>query len=105
MPGLCRDCLETFAEPTGATPSARCPACGGLRMLWHPDLDRLSLAHIDCDAFSASVEKRDRPELRAKPVIVSSEERRVGKRCVRPCRYRWSPYLYKNKEINKKKSY
>src|SRR3546814_9957289 len=60
-----------------ATPSARCPACGGLRMLWHPDLDRLSLAHIDCDAFYASVEKRDRPELRDKPVIVGGGRRGV----------------------------
>src|SRR3546814_19759378 len=75
MPGLCRDCLETFAEPTGATPSARCPACGGLRMLWHPDLDRLSLAHLDCDAFYASVEKRDRPELPDNPVIVGGAPR------------------------------
>lgn len=81
MPGLCRDCLETFPEPTGAEPtgaaSPRCPACGGLRMLWHADLDRLSLAHIDCDAFYASVEKRDRPELRDKPVIVGGGRRGV----------------------------
>src|SRR3546814_1902062 len=26
-----------------------------------------------------------------------SEERRVGKECVRTCRSRWSPYQYKNK--------
>src|SRR3546814_2873864 len=81
MPGLCRDCLETFAEPAGAEPtgaaSPRCPACGGLRMLWHADLDRLSLAHIDCDAFYASVEKRDRPELRDKPAIVGGGRRGV----------------------------
>ncbi|MEQ8356681.1 MAG: DNA polymerase IV [Kiloniellaceae bacterium] len=83
MPGLCRDCLETFPEPPPA-PSAgepgqprRCPACGGPRLLWHPQLDRLSLAHIDCDAFYASVEKRDRPELRDKPVIVGGARRGV----------------------------
>src|SRR3546814_19937726 len=46
-------------------------------MLWHPDLDRLSLAHIDCDAFYASVEKRDRPALRDKPVIVGGGRRGV----------------------------
>src|SRR3546814_18911786 len=29
-----------------------------------------------------------------------SEERRVGKECVRTCRSRWSPYHYKNKQLN-----
>jgi DNA polymerase-4 len=79
MPGLCRDCLETFAEPErpGSERPGRCPACGSLRMVWHPDLHRLSLAHIDCDAFYASVEKRDRPELRDKPVIVGGGQRGV----------------------------
>ena len=43
----------------------------------HPELERLSVAHIDCDAFYASVEKRDRPELRDKPVIVGGGRRGV----------------------------
>jgi DNA polymerase IV len=81
MPGLCRDCLETFAEPAGGSaepaPPKRCPACGAPRMIWHRDLDKLSLAHIDCDAFYASVEKRDRPELSDKPVIVGGGQRGV----------------------------
>ncbi|WP_295806441.1 DNA polymerase IV [uncultured Nitratireductor sp.] len=80
MPGLCRDCLETFPEPESAAPGTRpqrCPACGGLRLIWHEELDRLSLAHIDCDAFYASVEKRDRPKLRDKPVIVGGGQRGV----------------------------
>ena len=84
MPGLCRDCLETFEEPAvgaaGQSPpprQQRCPACKSPRTIWHPDLDRLSLAHIDCDAFYASVEKRDRPELRDKPVIVGGGRRGV----------------------------
>ncbi len=78
MPGLCRDCLETYSEPPpDETRPRRCPACDSPRLVWHPDLDRLSLAHIDCDAFYASVEKRDRPELRDKPVIVGGGQRGV----------------------------
>jgi len=47
-----------------------CPACRGRRIVRHPELFSLHIAHIDCDAFFASVEKRDRPELAARPVIV-----------------------------------
>src|SRR3546814_15137579 len=32
--------------------------------------------------------------------IVRSAERRVGKECVRSCRSRWSPYLYKKKKTH-----
>ena len=71
---LCRDCLTAFAEPPAA---GRCPACGEPRLLSHPELDDLSIAHIDCDAFYASVEKRDRPELRDRPVIVGGGRRGV----------------------------
>jgi DNA polymerase-4 len=46
-------------------------------MAAHPELDRLSIAHMDCDAFYASVEKRDRPELRDKAVIVGGGKRGV----------------------------
>jgi DNA polymerase-4 len=37
----------------------------------------LSVAHIDCDAFFAAVEKRDDPSLRDKPVIVGGGRRGV----------------------------
>lgn len=46
-------------------------------MVNHTELSTLSLAHLDCDAFYASVEKRDRPELRDKPVIVGGGKRGV----------------------------
>ncbi|MBS0241276.1 MAG: DNA polymerase IV [Proteobacteria bacterium] len=65
MRALCRDCCE-FLDPALAT----CPGCGSARLVRHDELERLSIAHIDCDAFYASVEKRDRPELAADPLIV-----------------------------------
>ena len=74
MQTLCRDCLTQGEAP--ARPE-RCPACGSRRMLAHAELTRLSIAHIDCDAFYASVEKRDRPELRDVPVIVGGGVRGV----------------------------
>lgn len=71
MPSLCRDCLTQFE--TGH----RCPSCGSPRTLEHPELFNLSIAHMDCDAFYASVEKRDNPELRDKPVIIGGGKRGV----------------------------
>ena len=71
MPSLCRDCLTPFADGT------RCPACRSPRVLCHPELASLSIAHMDCDAFYASVEKRDNPALRDLPVIIGGGTRGV----------------------------
>lgn len=75
MPALCRDCLHLF--PGGP----RCPACRSPRVLNHPELTTLSIAHMDCDAFYASVEKRDNPTLRDQPVIVGGGTRGVVSTC------------------------
>lgn len=71
MTSLCRDCLTSFPE------GARCPACGRPRVVSHPELSELTIAHMDCDAFYASVEKRDNPALRDVPVIVGGGQRGV----------------------------
>jgi DNA polymerase-4 len=70
--GFCRDC---FSAVSGA--DRRCRVCGSPRLLRHPELHQLSIAHIDCDAFYAAVEKRDRPELADKPVIIGGGTRGV----------------------------
>ena len=70
--GFCRDC---FSAVSGV--DRRCGVCGSPRLLRHPELHQLSIAHIDCDAFYAAVEKRDRPELADKPVIIGGGTRGV----------------------------
>ncbi|CAN5268114.1 DNA polymerase IV [soil metagenome] len=72
LPGFCRDCL------TDAAPKAmRCAECGSPRLIRHQSLSALSLAHIDCDAFYATVEKRDNPQIADKPVIIGGGKRGV----------------------------
>ena len=69
---FCRDCLNPVGER-----DRRCPICRGPRLIHHPELGSLSIAHIDCDAFYAAIEKRDNPDLKDKPVIVGGGKRGV----------------------------
>jgi DNA polymerase IV len=76
MNAFCRDCFWT-----GRQAVRRCPACASPRIVAHEELGELAIAHMDCDAFYASVEKRDRPELRDRPVIVGGGKRGVVTTC------------------------
>jgi DNA polymerase IV len=72
MPGLCRDCFVDAPDR-----AARCPACGSPRVIRHRELHALTIAHVDCDAFYAAIEKRDNPLLADKPVIIGGGKRGV----------------------------
>jgi DNA polymerase-4 len=72
MAGFCRDCLADAPQR-----GARCAACGSPRLLRHPALAQMAIAHVDCDAFYAAIEKRDNPSLADQPVIVGGGHRGV----------------------------
>src|SRR6202790_4104714 len=69
---FCRDCLHDLDIA-----ARRCGECGSPRLVRYPSLPSLTLADIDCDAFYATVEKRDNPELADKPVIIGGGKRGV----------------------------
>jgi DNA polymerase-4 len=69
---FCRDCLHDLDFR-----ARRCGDCGSPRLVRHRALSSLTFAHIDCDAFYATVEKRDNPELADKPVIIGGGKRGV----------------------------
>ncbi len=76
MSVLCRDCGDRQAAD-----AYRCSKCDSARVVRHDELHDLTIAHLDCDAFYAAIEKRDRPELRDVPVIVGGRHRGVVAAC------------------------
>src|SRR5690348_9936467 len=75
-PAVCRDCAAAVCgDPR------RCPSCGSRRLFRHGELHDLPIGHIDCDSFYTTIEKRDRPELATRPVIVGGEGRGVVAAC------------------------
>ena len=70
--GFCRDCEAPVGDGEG-----RCPDCGSPRLVRDDELFELAIAHVDFDAFFASIEKRDDAALRDRPVIVGGGRRGV----------------------------
>ena len=81
--GFCRDCYTPV--PLNAK---RCPACNRPRLARHAEIHSLAIAHMDCDAFYAAVEKRDNPDLTDKPVIIGGGKRGVVSTCCYVARIR-----------------
>jgi DNA polymerase-4 len=77
MAALCLNCLDRGASDKQRT----CKVCGSPRLRRHPEIDQLGIAHIDCDAFYAAIEKRDDPSLADKPVIIGGGKRGVVSTC------------------------
>jgi DNA polymerase-4 len=76
MPGFCRECLSDAADDV-----VRCRSCGSPRLVRHAEIAALSIAHIDCDAFYATIEKRDNPAIADQPVLVGGGKRGVVAAC------------------------
>jgi DNA polymerase-4 len=76
---LCRNCgrLDDDVDPA----IAMCLGCGSSRLIAHDEPRSLSVAHVDCDAYYASIEKRDYPEIANRPLIGGGERGVVATCC------------------------
>lgn len=80
MKALRRGCAALDTPPPS---DGRCDTSGSPRLVRHGELEHLSIAHVDCDALYATVEKRDRPELAERPVIIGGGARRGARLLLR----------------------
>ena len=69
---ICRECLSTFDSKV-----LYCANCESLNLISHKEIEKLDIAHVDCDAFYASIEKRDNPKLKNSTVIIGGGKRGV----------------------------
>lgn len=69
---ICRECLSTFDSKV-----LYCPNCESFNLISHKEIEKLNIAHVDCDAFYASIEKRDNPKLKNSSVIIGGGKRGV----------------------------
>ncbi len=79
--GFCRDCLTEQPPDRNAAVPRRCISCNSPRLITHSELAKLAIAHVDCDAFYATIEKRDHPALRDSPMIIGGGKRGVVATC------------------------
>ena len=71
---VCRKCLLKWED---SKIPLECPHCFSKKLIGHRELNDLNIAHLDCDSFYASIEKRDNRELEKKPVVVGGSQRGV----------------------------
>ena len=69
---VCRECFKTFNIK-----KEFCDKCYSVNIISNDEIEDLNIAHVDCDAFYASIEKRDNPNYKNNPLIIGGGKRGV----------------------------
>ena len=69
---VCRECFKTFNEK-----KEFCNKCYSANLISNNEIENLNIAHVDCDAFYAAIEKRDNPKYKNFPIIIGGGKRGV----------------------------